>query len=67
MTSLQSLLTGEMAVRSFAYHAHHVIGRTDSDKSFCHPSLVCVPQQNIKLAMHARSGLPPDDKSSYIC
>ena len=66
MTSLQSLLTGEMAVRSFAYHAHHVIGRTDSDKSFCRPSLFFVPRQNIKSAMHARSGLAPDDKSSYI-
>ena len=43
-----------MAARSFAYHAH---GTADP--------MVCVPWQNIKSAMHACSGSPPDDKSSY--
>ena len=28
-------------------------------------SMICVPWQNIKSAMHAHSGLPPDDKSFY--
>ena len=46
-----AFLTGEMAAQSFTYHAH---GTADSDKT-----LQC------KSAMHARSGLPPDDKSSY--
>ena len=50
-------LTGEMAARSFAYYVH---GTADSDKSCCYPWLVCHDK-----TMHARSGSPPDDKSSY--
>ena len=45
-------LTDEMAAQSFAYHAH---GTADSD-------IVCAPWQNIKSAMHDRSG-SLDDKS----
>ena len=43
---------GEMAARSFAYHAH---GTADSHKSSCYPWFVC----HDKTAMHAHSGLPP--------
>ena len=32
--ALVASLTGEMAARSFAYHAH---GTADSDKSCCYP------------------------------
>lgn len=51
MLAVVASLIREVAVQSFAYHAHHVIGRTDSDKSFCRPSLFFVPRQNIKSAM----------------
>ena len=51
-------LTGEMAAWSFAYRAHEL--------QILLLFVVCVPWQNIKSAMYARSALPPDDKSSYV-
>ena len=49
--------TEEMAAQSFAYHVH---GTADSDKSCCYPWFVCHDK-----TIHACSGSPPDDKSSY--
>ena len=53
-------LTGEMAVQSFAYHAH---GTADSDKS---QGLCAMHDKTLNQQwMLAQACPPPDDKSSY--
>ena len=56
--ALVASLSGEMAARSFAYHAH---GTADSDKSCCYPWFVCYDETNQPCLLR----LAPDDKSSY--
>ena len=51
--ALVASLTEEMATQGFAYHTH---GAADSDKFCCYPWLV---SHDIKSAMHAHSGSPP--------
>ena len=58
MCSVVASLTGEMAARGFVYHAHET---ADSDKS----QGLCAMTKH-KSAMDARSGSPPDDKSSCL-
>ena len=55
-----AFFTWEMAAQSFAYGLME-------QQTVTNPAviMVWVPWQNIKSAMHARSGSPPDDKSSY--
>ena len=58
--SVVAPLTGEMAARSFYFH-------TPKTATVTNPAVIhgLYALQNIKSAMHAHSGLPPDDKSSY--
>ena len=60
--SVVASMTGEMAARSFTYHAH---GTADSNKSCCYSLFVCHDKTLDQQCMLAQARPPDDHKSSY--